>query len=280
MPTIEKNYININELSTALNWMVDQYWYVNIKQDRTQWNNEESILSDSLITQLTPDGKMRDPMVIGAHDPRPPRPNEVSSIKGVWRMPFGWDDESTKRRSPIIYDVFENINKQFFNNEFTLDGYGEGIRATRLMWQSPKHKDIPGWGNFLRRGHTPPIWTCYANGRPNGMHCHGNLPEQKSNAHMDSPANPDPDALPDKDTYTILVNLNPVWRPNSGGEVIFHKLGDDNGVGYAEEIVPHEPGLVLLYSSDYIHRTIPNVVANNKERFQQKLAFRVRRKHD
>ena len=135
------------------------------------------------------------------------------------------------------------------------------------MWQSPKHKDLPDWGKFLERGNTPPIWTCYANGRPNGMHCHGNLPEQKSNAHMDSPGNPDPD------TYTILVNLNPEWRSTSGGEVIFHDAD-----GYAEKIVPHKPGLVTLYSSDYIHRTIPNVVANTDERFQQKIAFRVRKK--
>jgi hypothetical protein len=96
----------------------------------------------------------------------------------------------------------------------------------------------------------------------------------------------DSDGDPDPDTYTILVNLNPKWKPNSGGEVIFHKLGDDEhihgnkpyGVGYAEKIIPHEPGLVILYSSDYIHRTIPNVVANSDERFQQKLAFRVRKK--
>lgn len=277
MPTIEKNYINIDELSDALNWMVDQYWYINVFH---HWDENQGQKVDSLITKLTPDGK-----IYGQNIP------DEGVIKGVWRMPFGWDDESTKRRAPIIYDVFQKVNSRFFNNEFTLDGYGEGIRATRSLWHDTKHKDIPGWGEFLKPGMTPNIWTCYANGRPNGMHCHGNLPEQKSNAHMDSPSNPDHDVFytwPEEDTYTILVNLNPVWKPNSGGEVIFHKLGDDNhihgnkgyGVGYAEEIVPHEPGLVLLYSSDYIHRTIPNVVANNTERFQQKLAFRVRRKHD
>jgi hypothetical protein len=266
MSKIETHYININELSETLEWMVDQYWYINMFH---HWSKNQGKKIDSLITKLTPDGKLN-----GTSIP------EEGIVKGIWRMPFGWDDESTQRRAPLVWDVFDKINKQFFNNEFTLDGYGEGIRATRSLWQHPNHKDLPEWGTQLKPGYTPEIWTCYANARPNGMHCHGNLPEQKSNAHMDSDGDPDPD------TYTILVNLNPKWKPNSGGEVIFHKLGDDEhihgnkpyGVGYAEKIIPHEPGLVILYSSDYIHRTIPNVVANSDERFQQKLAFRVRKK--
>lgn len=253
MSKLETHYINLDEISEVLEWMISEYWYINMFH---HWSKNQGKKIDSLITKLTPDGKLNGTSI----------PKE-GIIKGVWRMPFGWDDKSTKRRAPLVWDVFDKINKQFFNNEFTLDGYGEGIRATRSLWLNPNHKDLPEWGTQLKPGHTPEIWTCYANGRPNGMHCHGNLPEQKSNAHMDSPGNPDPD------TYTILVNLNPEWRSTSGGEVIFHDAD-----GYAEKIVPHKPGLVTLYSSDYIHRTIPNVVANTDERFQQKLAFRVRKK--
>jgi hypothetical protein len=282
---IEKHYINIAELSKVLDWMVHQYWYIQIHNDtnldRQDWGNDQSKLADSLITTLTPDGKINEGFIHGKTPIKDPYHKSLGVIKGVWRMPFGWDNESTKQRAPLVWEVFDKVNKLFFNDEFTLDGHGEGIRATRQMWQDPKNHDLPGWGKFLARGNSPSIWTSYANGRPNGMHCHGNLPEQKSGAHMDSDGNPDNwDGY-----YTILINLNPIWRPNSGGEVIFHELGSDKnhfrrgyGIGYAKEIVAHEPGLVMCYPSNYIHRTIPNVVANEEERFQQKLAFRVRKK--
>jgi hypothetical protein len=296
---IEKHYLKPNHHLELLEWMETQMWYVNLAQDsgdkhnREQWGSKGAVLSQSLITTLTPEGTINLGYI---HGPRTvdytPRPNpynrNTDNISGVWRQCYGWDDESTKRRAPLVWELFDHVNNTFFNNKFTLDGHGEGIRATRVMWQDSNNKDLPDWGKFLERGNSPAIWTSYANGRPNGMHCHGALPNQRSGAHMDS----DGFAEENENYYTILINLNPEWNPTSGGEVIFHEALhlEDTGklynqkkhwrrnyqVGMPSDIIGHEPGLVLLYSSEDIHRTIPNTVANNKEKFQQKIAFRVR----
>ena len=222
--TLEKYYIDPNELTDVRNWMLTQHWFVNINNaDRSEWQSDEATFAWALATQLTNDGQMVDPQVLPNN--RPLRNEERGQIKGVWRMPFGWSDESVKMRAPLVYELFEKVNSTFFDNKFTLDGNGEGIRATRSLWRNPNYKDIPDWGNFLKRGQTPDIWTCYANGRPNGLHCHGNVPEQKGNAHCDGGGD---------GRFTILVNVNPKWRATSGGEVIFHKTGDDGVIDIAE----------------------------------------------
>ena len=298
-PHIEKHYMDPTSHLNLLEWMETQMWYVNLARDsgdddnRSQWGSDNAVLSQSLITSLTPEGTINKGYI---HGPRTtdytPRINpynkDTDNISGVWRQCYGWDDVSTKRRSPLIWDLFEHVNTKFFGGKFTLDGHGEGIRATRVMWQSADHKDLPDWGTFLERGNTPEIWTAYANGRPNGMHCHGALPNQRSGAHMDSEGI----SKSNEGYYTILINLNPKWNASSGGELIFHESiseGDSGKlynqerhwrrnytVGMPYEIIGHEPGLVLLYSAEAIHRTIPNTVANLDEKFQQKIAFRVR----
>jgi len=218
------------------------------------------------------------------------------TVLSIIRQPYGWNDLSTERRAPAVYKVFQYINKQFFDNSFTLDGIGEEVSGSRHLWYDEAEKDIPNWGkDFGPNGrydirNPTPIWTAYANGsskltrRYPGRNNNG----LSNGAHRDWFGMWDDPQDSAVGCYTLLVNLNYNWKYSEANELIFYETVPPSenvavhesrgfGVGRPTQIFGMEPGLVILYPATAIHVT--NVLGRPLSGgFSKRLAFRVRRK--
>lgn len=221
----------------------------------------------------------------------------VPNASGVWRQPFAWSDESLERRAPAIWALFDLVNKEFFNNEMTCDGFPEEIGGTRPMF-SPKYgedKTIPGYGVVPDIGNPPAIWTAYCTGKSGGIlleNPKGKKP-RKAIKKMRGSAGPHRDAPVIRESdgegyYSIVCVMNPVWKPSWEGAAHYHETIDPTeaeevhwkrgyGIGFPTSVHPQRPGAVYLVPSTAVH-TGMDLPIPNRPTYQRRLLFRVRRK--
>jgi hypothetical protein len=224
-------------------------------------------------------------------------------ISGVWRSPFGWDDESCMRRAPKAWALFDRVNKLYFNNSLTLDGFPEEIGATRSLWSTKYGEDnsIPGYGTLPKPGDMNPIWTSYAIGKTGGVLFEGinktdtdvRMMRQKwarrsgsVGIHRDAAV----DVAEDADGYfSMLINMNLEWKPSWGGELLYFKTIDPEeasethwkrgyGIGYPSVVTPHEPGSIILCPAAALHTTANDKYLPKRSDYLRRLMFRCRYK--
>jgi hypothetical protein len=230
--------------------------------------------------------------------------DQFPDVSGVWRSPFGWNDESVKRRAPLVWDLFDYVNTKFFNNAFTLDGFPEEIAATRPMW-SPKFGEddtIPGFGTLPEAGGMHPIWTCYGIGKTGGVLFEGtDQPERirmmkiKGGRRRTGSVGIHRDAnvtdIADADGYfSILINMNADWKPSWGGDLLYYETVDNAdeapethwkrgyGIGYADTVIPHRPGQVTCCPAAALHTASNDKYDQSRTDYLRRIMFRVRYK--
>ena len=260
-------------------WTKTESWYIGTRPGRRQQLHLQGTVGMSSV--LTEDGS------VPAGIPLAP------DLSGVWRQPYGWDDESCKRRAPLVWNLFDYINKEYLNSSMTLDGFGEEIGGTQHLFELGGDPLIPEYGSSVRLNGLPQIWTSYCNGRTGGVRQKGTPPVDKTiskkslcGAHMDSPYT---DSKADG-YYSMIVCINDNWSQDWGGELQFHDLIDDTdntsctihkkrgyGIGYIREVYPNEPGLVILAPSTTVHSSFDKYTPQRNV-YQRRIMFRCREK--
>jgi hypothetical protein len=192
------------------------------------------------------------------------------------RTAFALDAPGLKQNHPLIYTLWENINK-LHDNAYDLTGPGEGVDSGT---QPPVNdqSSIPGLG---------PGWRAYTNGQ-------GSEKIKRSHGiHRDTID------VTDDSTRTILYVANLKWLPSWMAEIIFYGEDPDGTtkdtqqyqkaivgghtqsrgfkIGWPTDIVAAKPGRIISYDGRMLHTTKPTSIFAPHMRVT--IAFRARLKN-
>jgi len=171
------------------------------------------------------------------------------------RLPLAWDEQSLENRSPVIYKLWQQINK-VLDNKFSIEGCQEGLsylQGISPLSAPPKHDGSPGIPNSA--------WRVYGDGTDQEFRA------RTKSIHRDS-------SLMDVDTnFTLVYFANRIWYPQFYGETIFHSndnsdTGDFTGqfekhqkrnypIGDIENIVAPRAKRFMIFDSRYLHQLKP-----------------------
>ena len=271
----------------AAEFLKEQDWYVGATGMGAKYGAceiEQMDEGDSgLIAKLNPNGTIKDSRYW----------DNIPKVSGVWRAPFGWDDESVKRRAPKIWALFDYINSHYFNNAFTIDGYPEEIAATRKFF-SPKYGDdptIPEYGTVPPPGEMPAVWTCYGIAKTGGPITEDGRVGKRINGSVGIHRDAVCETAADADGYfSILVNMNEHWKPSWGGDLLYYEtLEGEEGenadehhfkrgyaFGYASEVAPHKPHTIIKVPAAALHTAANDKFMPQRGDYIRRIMFRCR----
>ena len=184
-----------------------------------------------------------------------PRKNEwvtERNMPAAPRLPLAWDDDSLMWRAPIVFELWQKINGDLLNNQFTIEGTPEGM--SYMTGMSPvsavdRPDGSPGRPNVG--------WRVYGDGREKEYR------SRTKEVHRDSVD------LNDDSCYTLVYFANQEWHPQYYGETLFHSDDDTTGsylknlqgdqkrgftIGDIENVVAPRPGRVMLFDGRYQHQ--------------------------
>jgi len=272
-------------------FLKDQEWYVGGTGLGAKYGNnheEQSVESPDeggIIAKLNPNGTIK-----GSADWV-----EVPNASGVWRTPFGCNDESVRRRAPKVWDLFDYVNKTFLNNSMTIEGFPEEIAATRKLY-SPKYGNdptVPTYGTMPEPGHMPAIWTCYGIAKTGGPRLEdGRSVNMKGSQRRIGTVGIHMDAIPEEyeeGYFSILINMNSFWKPSWGGDLIYYDLEDPEtadevhfrrgyGIGYASGVAPHKPASVIVVPANALHTAANDKFMPQRGDYLRRIMFRCKYK--
>jgi len=174
----------------------------------------------------------------------------------------------------------ELVNEKVFNNKATIEkGIPEGHSYNGWPTKTGKnHFEANNFPNDYNTSNVFQGFTCYVNARGPKLI---NLPETKlanGGIHRDCP----PELFNEDGYYTVLVVINPVWKPEWAGEILFY---DDEehvtthrkrgyGYGWPKQMFSLKPGSLVVFSSQTIHKTI--APSSGAPELALRVAFRVK----
>ena len=193
----------------------------------------------------------------------------------MYRHPVGWSDESVKERNPLIYDLWNQINKHVFDGNADLNGIPEpaaGLRGPNLFFIDRQ--------DFYEKYDVPKDhreFTCYLNARSTDQLQGDKVGERVGQIHKDTDGSYKGDNY-----YTVLYVANREWQPDWGGELLYYDDEETGAkhwkrgwnIGWPTKIVGNKPNRVVVYKHDQTHTTLSPRV--NAPEMTQKIAFRVR----
>ena len=306
IPTIEEYNLDPQDpiLRDADKAVCNGYWYLGATGTgaKTAWggngaqieNQEDDSLfkyygdGTALRCKLNKNGTIKGSITWDTHP----------KASGVWRQPFGWDNNSVQNRAPEVYKLFQYINDRFLEGKFAINGFGEENGGTRPMWSEKFGEDdsIPGYGTLPSVGNPPGIWTAYCTGKAGGVlmeNPRGTKPRRaaqkmpgSAGLHRDAPVINEVDG---KDYYSLVVILNPTWKPSWEGGARYHETLDPHsdeceeihwkrgyGIGHAISVHPQKPGRVYLVPSTAIHSGY-DLFMPDRPHYQRRLLFRIKK---
>lgn len=217
-------------------------------------------------------------------------PRMIVDTASIIRQPYGWDDESTARRAPIIYKLFQYVSSTFFNNSFTLDGVGEEVVGSDHLFFEEENSTIPNWKKEHDQVNASPVWTAYCNGGSPLSRRRGSIRFRNvdNGAHRDWYGQYGDSEEDVAECYTLLICANKTWKYTHGNDLILYETVPPSfevdvhrtrgyGVGKPTHIFGHTPGLVILYGATVIHASSLGGRPLNSP-LSKRIAFRVRRK--
>ena len=312
IPKIESHQIQDLSLLDEINEHVDNTdWYaMTERNDAYEQAVNEGILTETKHAQLkkiySTDINKQQPIKARIneqglwphHHLLPEEDDGILKLRSIVRQAYGWDETSIKRRALPVWNLFDYMNKTFFNNELTLDGHGEEVSGARHIWYDKGNMDIPGWGDdvgpkgkFDERDPTP-VFVAYANGKSSSTRriAGANARGLSNGVHRDWDQNWDENEIEDNGYYSLLVHINKEWAYSEAGELLFYEtISPDNalsvherrgyGVGRPTHMFGHVPGSVILYPATALHATqgIQAKAASSRS-FSKKIVYRVQRR--
>ena len=170
------------------------------------------------------------------------------------KLPLSWDDQSTRERAPVVYELWTEINN-ILDNQFTIDGVPESLNY--MTGISPvsgitRADGTPGTPNSA--------WRVYGNGNER------ELGGRTKSIHRDTPI------LSDTTKFTLVYFASSEWHPQFYGETLFHSDDADTGdytgkfakdqprnfpIGDVENVVAPRPGRFMLFDARYLHQVKP-----------------------
>jgi hypothetical protein len=270
-------------------FLKEQDWYIGATGKGAKYGADvdEQTIDDSaggLVTKLNKNGTIKDSADW----------DDVPNVSGVWRSPFGWNDESVKRRAPKVWALFDYVNRTFLNDSMTIEGFPEEIAATRKIF-SPKFGDdptVPGHGTIPPPGDMPAVWTCYGIAKTGGPRLEdGRSPNQKGQRKSGS-VGIHMDAIPEeyeKGYFSILINMNEEWKPSWGGDLLYYEniekdvapekhFKRDYGWGYAAAVAPHKPASVIVVPANAPHTAANDKFMPQRQDYLRRIMFRCKYK--
>ena len=232
------------------------------------------------------------PTLMGKSPTRPQPTDEKLKEKylnlpfSMYRHPIGWDEESLKRRSPIIWNLWTQINNKIFDAKATVDGMEEG----HMGIHGPPRFFVDSI-DFYKKYNVPrniKKFTSMVNARATSLFRPTNTMESNQmllphiwGKHLGQVHKDSDNTFSDKH-FTVLYLVNLEWFPHLGGEIKFYdnqytgykhwKHGYD--IGWPCDLVGHRPNRIIVFSHNQIHDTYPPNV--NASEMTQKIAFRVK----
>ena len=193
----------------------------------------------------------------------------------MYRHPVGWSDESVKERNPLLYGLWNKINKHVFNGNADLNGIPEpaaGLRGPNLFFIDRQ--------DFYEKYDVPKDhreFTCYLNARSTDQLQGDKVGERVGQIHKDTDG-----SYKGNNYYTVLYVANREWQPDWGGELLYYDDEETGAkhwkrgwnIGWPTKIVGNKPNRVVVYKHDQTHTTLSPRV--NAPEMTQKIAFRVR----
>jgi hypothetical protein len=230
----------------------------------------------------------------------------------MYRVPFGWDNESLKNHPPI-YKLFHHINNKLFDGRFMPAGFREGIRDIwdpakfEVPWWNPKStEESEQWkrGNLLAKKPPAPSpgnkfiktpqgkgFTCFMAAQP--YEC----VKRTKSIHRDYETGRTLDNN-DEGYMTLIFVSNIEWKPSWNGEILYYEdgpegadaiekhgesfeygaawAGREESIGWPTAIMANVPGRVILQDSRWWHSTKPTTVLAPE--LGQHISFRVKYK--
>lgn len=191
---------------------------------------------------------------------------------GQPRAMFGSDYDTTKKRHPIIAELWDKINSHL-GNCYEISGTSEGMPWKDYPCPTPTDPD-------LSTG-----WRVYANGT------HHDLLSLQGYAHRDT------HDLSDENSVTMLWVSNLEWYPSWGGEIMLypedptgatgdhqqfntgsHQQRRNFQIGWPDEgrTISLRPNRLIVYDGRTLHSTLPSRHRYNSI-MNMRVAFRARK---
>tara|TARA_B110000908_G_C10075519_1_gene367111 strand:- start:33 stop:791 length:759 start_codon:yes stop_codon:yes gene_type:complete len=198
---------------------------------------------------------------------------------GIYRLALGKTVRDIEYNCPLVAEMWDIINYDLFDNMASFeDGISES-HGSFSMNRTTTGKNHYEENGFLWNGQDN-LHNCYINGRGPRL---VNVPiadDETGGLHKDS----DPDFYGLPGYFTVIVAINPEWKPAYSGEVLFFDDEEDAmihpkrgyKVGWPKKVFSQKPGQICVFSSETIHRGIsPNVEAPE---LAMRVAFRIKLK--
>ena len=191
---------------------------------------------------------------------------------GQPRVMFGSDEDSTRKRHPIIAELWDTINAQL-GNAYAITGSDEGMAWKDYPCPTPTDPNLPTG------------WRVYANGTRH------DLLSLQGYIHRDN------FDFKDETSVTMLWTASMEWYPSWGGELILYPE-DPNGltgdhqqfnqgpgqqrrnfqIGWQDEgkMICMRPGRLIIYDGRTLHSSQPSRHRHNTI-MHMRVAFRARK---
>lgn len=191
------------------------------------------------------------------------------------RLPLAWDNESLESRAPIIYKLWQEIDR-ITGYKFDISGCPESMNY--MTGISPLQGITRGDGS---PGDLNSAWRVYGDGMDKEYRARSKA------VHRDNPF------LEDDSCYTLVYFANMHWDPQLYGETLFHGNDADTGdftgkyerdqprnfpIGDVENVVAPRAGRIMFWDSRYMHQIKP--VALYAPENLLVVSFRIRLKNE
>jgi hypothetical protein len=186
--------------------------------------------------------------------PRENRWEIPRNLPAALRLPIAWDETSLEHRAPVVYKLWQEIDR-VTGHKFAILGVPESMNY--MTGISPlqgitKANGSPGALNSA--------WRVYGDGMDKELRA------RTKAVHRDNPF------MDDDSCYTLVYFANMHWDPQLYGETMFHSNESDTGdftgkyeqdqprnfpIGDVENVVVPRAGRIMLWDSRYLHQIKP-----------------------
>jgi len=199
--------------------------------------------------------------------------------QGMYRLALGKTVSEVEHNCPLVAEMWNIINYNLFDDMASFeDGISESHSSGRMN-KTTTGKNHYEENGFISSGKENKI-NCFINGRGPRLINVLTDDDEIGGIHKDS----EPEFYGVAGYYTVIVAINPDWKPIYSGDVLFFDDEEEvmkhpkrgYNVGWPKIIFSQKPGQICVFSSNTIHKGLsPDVKAPE---LAMRVAFRIKLK--